>query len=87
MLGFVLLRSYIFKFLCLYITLERNGNLDPSGGDLVNQIDKLEYSYYPQTKNQLLKVKDIIGSPQGFDQTNDIARGDVDANNIDHTKD
>ncbi len=86
MLGFVLLRSYIFKFLCLYITLERNGNLDPSGGAPVNQIDKLEYSYHPQNKNLLLKVNDISGSPQGFDQTNDIARGDVDANNIDHTE-
>ena len=32
-------------------------------------------------------VNDISGSPQGFDQTNDIATGDVDANNEDHTDD
>jgi RHS repeat-associated protein len=69
------------------LTLERNGNLDPSGGAPVNQIDKLEYSYHPQNKNLLLKVNDISGSPQGFDQTNDIATGDVDANNEDHTDD
>jgi hypothetical protein len=69
------------------LTLERNGNLDPSGGAPVNQIDKLEYSYHPQIKNLLLKVNDISGSPQGFDQTNDIATGDVDANNEDHTDD
>jgi hypothetical protein len=69
------------------ITLERNGNLDPSGGAPVNQIDKLEYSYHPQNKNLLLKVNDISGSPQGFDQSNDIATGDVDANNEDHTED
>ncbi len=69
------------------LTLERNGNLDPSGGIPVNQIDKLEYSYHPQNKNQLLKVNDLSNSPQGFDQSNDIATGDVDANNEDHTDD
>ena len=69
------------------LTLERNGNLDPSGGAPVNQIDNLEYSYHPQNKNQLLKVNDLSNSPQGFDQTNDIATGDVDANNEDHTED
>ena len=69
------------------LTLERNGNLDPSGGAPVNQIDKLEYSYHPQNKNQLLKVNDLSNSPQGFDQSNDIATGDVDANNEDHTED
>jgi RHS repeat-associated protein len=48
------------------LTLERNGNLDPSGGAPVNQIDNLEYSYHPENKNQLLKVIDLSNSPQGF---------------------
>uniref|UniRef100_UPI003342DC34 RHS repeat domain-containing protein n=1 Tax=Flavobacterium sp. TaxID=239 RepID=UPI003342DC34 len=48
------------------LTLERNGNLDPSGGTPVNQIDNLEYSYHPDNKNQLLKVNDLSNSPQGF---------------------
>ncbi|MBP6754628.1 MAG: RHS repeat-associated core domain-containing protein [Bacteroidia bacterium] len=48
------------------LTLERNGNLDPSGGAPVNQIDNLEYSYHPENKNQLLKVNDLSNSPQGF---------------------
>jgi RHS repeat-associated protein len=48
------------------LTLERNGNLDPSGGAPVNQIDNLEYSYHPDNKNQLLKVNDLSNSPQGF---------------------
>ena len=69
------------------LTLERNGNLDPSGGAPVNQIDNLEYSYHPDNQNQLLKVNDLNPSPQGFNQANDVASGDVDANNIDHTED
>ncbi len=48
------------------LTLERNGNLDPSGGAPVNQIDNLEYSYHPENKNQLLKINDLSNSPQGF---------------------
>ena len=69
------------------LTLERNGNLDPSGGTPVNQIDNLEYSYHPENKNQLLKVNDLNPSPQGFNQANDVASGDVDGNNADHTDD
>ena len=41
----------------------------------------------PDNKNQLLKVNDLNPSPQGFNQANDVASGDVDANNVDHTED
>jgi RHS repeat-associated protein len=69
------------------LTLERNGNLDPSGGATVNLIDNLIYTYDSSKKNELKKVNDLSNSPQGFNQDNDIASGDVDGNNEDHTYD
>jgi RHS repeat-associated protein len=58
------------------LTLERNGNLDPSGGAPVNQIDNLEYSYHQENKNQLLKVRDLSNSPQGFKDNLDSTEND-----------
>lgn len=70
------------------LTLERNGNIDPSGGGApVNQIDNLVYTYDTNKKNELRKVNDLSNSPQGFNQSNDIANGDVDGNTVDHTDD
>ena len=66
----------------------RNGNLDPSGGSSVNQIDNLVYTYDVNNTNLLKKVNDLSNSPQGFNQINDIATGDViEANNKDMTDD
>jgi len=69
------------------LTLERNGNLDPSGGATVNQIDNLVYTYHSDKKNMLMRVNDLSNSPQGFNQSNDIATGDVDQNTNDHSDD
>ena len=66
----------------------RNGNLDPSGGSSVNQIDNLVYTYDVNNMNLLKKVNDLSNSPQGFNQINDIATGDViEADNKDMTDD
>lgn len=65
----------------------RNGNVDPSGGAPVNQIDNLVYTYDANNINQLKKVNDLSNSPQGFNQNNDIATGDVDAAMNDHSDD
>ena len=48
------------------LTLERNGNIDPSGGAPVNLIDNLVYTYDTNDKNSLVKVDDTSNSPQGF---------------------
>lgn len=66
----------------------RNGNVDPSGGAPVNEIDNLVYTYDNDNLNLLKKVNDLSNSPQGFNQVNDIATGDVDvAHNEDNTDD
>lgn len=66
----------------------RNGNVDPSGGAPVNEIDNLVYTYDNDNLNLLKKVNDLSNSPQGFNQVNDIATGDVDeAHNIDSNDD
>ena len=66
----------------------RNGNVDPSGGAPVNEIDNLVYTYDNDNLNLLKKVNDLSNSPQGFNQVNDIVTGDVDeAHNIDSNDD
>ena len=65
----------------------RNGNVDPSGGAPVNEIDNLVYTYDNDNLNLLLKVNDLSNSPQGFNQNNDILSGDIDEGGGDHSND
>jgi len=48
------------------LTLQRNGDRDTDGAQMVNLIDNLEYTYDTNNKNLLVKVDDSSTSPQGF---------------------
>ncbi|WP_445455993.1 RHS repeat domain-containing protein [Flavobacterium sp. HNIBRBA15423] len=48
------------------LTLQRNGDRDTDGAQMVNLIDNLEYTYDTNNKNLLVKVDDASNSPQGF---------------------
>ena len=48
------------------LSLQRNGDRDTDGAQMVNLIDNLEYTYDTNNKNLLVKVDDASSSPQGF---------------------
>ena len=48
------------------LSLQRNGDRDTDGAQMVNLIDNLEYTYDTNNKNLLVKVDDDSSSPQGF---------------------
>ncbi|WP_445455986.1 DUF6443 domain-containing protein [Flavobacterium sp. HNIBRBA15423] len=48
------------------LSLQRNGDRDTDGAQMVNLIDNLEYTYDTNNKNLLIKVDDASNSPQGF---------------------
>lgn len=56
-----------------FLSYDRNGNIKSiyrsgqyDGDFVVVDMDMLEYSYHPQKKNQLMKVWDASGNPEGF---------------------
>jgi RHS repeat-associated protein len=53
--------------------LKRNGEFDDAVYAL--QIDKLQYTYHPTNKNQLMKVLDVSNNPNGF--KDEVANGGI----------